>query len=271
MNVKAGESTSAMPAMPPQASPPVPPPTEIVETDLLLGAVPTPTPAPAGGLFGNVTVVGSTTTDIAGGGVTNPTTVDGKENFAIEQPTPPPPPPTEPTSPTGKASSSGFSFIAKTNSESAPSSPNKDTFDPLLNSSDTRNLDSNTMMNLQAQVQQQMGGGINPAQMNPQMAAAYQQQILMMQMQMQQMQMQQPQQFMMMQQQQQQGTGPLGGGGAKGGSSINIMPGGNKIMGATTGSGVATSFAFMDDPTKVKRDTSNKKFDFVMDAMKDAK
>ena len=42
-------------------------------------------------------------------------------------------------------------------------------------------------------------------------------------------------------------------------------------MGATTGSGVATSFAFMDDPTKVKQDASNKKFDFVQDAMKDAK
>jgi len=245
MNVKAGDVTSAMPVMPPQASPPVPPPPQIVEPDL----------------FGDVNVVGPSTTPI-----TDPTTADGKEN--IEQPTITQAHP-DPASPTRKEGS-GFSFIAKTTA--APSSPDKATFDPLLSSPAVRNLDPNTMMSMQ-QMQQQGGlGAISPTQMNPQMAAAYQQQILMMQMQMQQMQMGgQAQQFMMMQQQQQQqSSGSLGGGG-KGGSSINIMPGGNKIMGATTGSGVATSFAFMDDPTKVKRDTSNKKFDFVMDAMKDAK
>jgi len=252
MNVKAGDVTNTMPVMPPQASPPVPPPPQNIEPDLFAPSL-TPTTTPAPGLFGNVTVVGPTTTPI-----TDPTTADGKEN--IEQLP-------EPASPTRKEGS-GFSFIAKTTS--APSSPDKATFDPLLSNPAARNLDPNTMMSMQ-QMQQQGGlGAISPAQMNPQMAAAYQQQILMMQMQMQQMQMGgQAQQFMMMQQQQ-QSSGSLGGGG-KGGSSINIMPGGNKIMGATTGSGVATSFAFMDDPTKVKRDTSNKKFDFVMDAMKDAK
>jgi len=216
----------------------------MLETDLL-GA----TTSPAPGLFGDVTI---TQTGVVGA------IEDSKENTAIEQKV-------EDPSANGGANSSGFSFIGggagSTDDPSAPNSPSKATFDPLL-SPETRNVDPNSMMNMQQQMQM-------PAQMNPQMAAAYQQQILMMQMQMQQMQMA-PAQFMMMQQAvKQQNSGGITKMPSS--SMINVMPGGNKVMGATTGSGVATSFAFMDDPTKVKQDASNKKFDFVQDAMKDAK
>ena len=42
-------------------------------------------------------------------------------------------------------------------------------------------------------------------------------------------------------------------------------------MGAMNGHGINISFAFMEDPTQARRDASNKKFDFVQDAMKGAK
>ena len=136
--------------------------------------------------------------------------------------------------------------------------PSKASFDPLLSLGAP-----NSAVPSQPQIQQ-------PMAMNPQMAMVMQQQqqqILMMQAQMQQMQMgggvgvpqQQQQRFMMMQQQQRQGsTGSMG---------VNR----SNVMGAMGGHGVATSFAFMDDPNKAKQDASNKKFDFVQDAMKGAK
>ena len=111
--------------------------------------------------------------------------------------------------------------------------------------------------------------------LNPQMAAVVQQQqqqILMMQAQMQ-AQMQQMQmansssaRFMMMQQQGQMpsntsiGAKPMMSGQMK-----------QNVMGAHNGSGVATSFAFMEDPNKVRKEATNKKFDFVQDAMKGAR
>ena len=108
--------------------------------------------------------------------------------------------------------------------------------------------------------------------MTPQMAVAYQQQqqqMLMMQMQMQQMQMAGGQaHFNMMQQaQQKQHAGSL----ASMSTPINIMPRQNPVMGGSNGSGVATSFAFMEDPAKTQKEASNKKFDFIQDAMKSAK
>jgi len=173
---------------------------------------------------------------------------DGKENIAVE---------TKSEEPTG--STSGFTFMNSTEkSEVSANSPtaNKDTFDPLL-SPETRNLDQKNVMQ-------------QPMQINPQTAAAYQQQILMMRMQMQQMQMANSSTpFMMMQQAQKQGAS---GSLKKGSPMIKVITGKTTpVMGATNGSGVATSFAFMEDPAKVKREASNKKFDFVQDAMKDAK
>jgi len=35
--------------------------------------------------------------------------------------------------------------------------------------------------------------------------------------------------------------------------------------------GVATSFAFLNDPARLQKEASNRKFDFVQDAMKSAK
>ena len=107
--------------------------------------------------------------------------------------------------------------------------------------------------------------------LNPQMAAVVQQQqqqILMMQAQMQQMQMANSSsaRFMMMQQQGQMpsntsiGAKPMMSGQMK-----------QNVMGAHNGSGVATSFAFMEDPNKVRKEATNKKFDFVQDAMKGAR
>lgn len=102
---------------------------------------------------------------------------------------------------------------------------------------------------------------------NSNMAAVVQQQqqqIMMMQKQMQQMQMTGNTRFMMMQQaQMQSSSGSLGNGTG--------MPVKQNIMGANNGSGVATSFAFMEDPNKAKKEATNKKFDFVQDAMKGAR
>ncbi len=112
--------------------------------------------------------------------------------------------------------------------------------------------------------------------LNPQMAAVVQQQqqqIMMMQAQMQQMQMASTARFMMMQQQQQPGQMPnISNGNASMGA--NPMMGGSmkqNVMGAHNGSGVVTSFAFMEDPNKAKKDATNKKFEFVQDAMKGAR
>jgi hypothetical protein len=99
--------------------------------------------------------------------------------------------------------------------------------------------------------------GMPQMAMTPQMAMVMQQQqqqIMMMQAQMQQMQMaggNNAQRFPV--QQRQASNGSMG------------------VMGGMGGHGVATSFAFMDDPNKAKKDASNKKFDFIQDAMKSAK
>jgi hypothetical protein len=121
----------------------------------------------------------------------------------------------------------------------------KASFDPLLNA------DSSTSAHSKMQ---------QPMVMTPQMAMfmqQQQQQFLMMQAQMQKMQMSNPgQQYFMMQQRQ---------------GSASSLQGNPSVMGAMGGHGVATSFAFMEDPSKAKREASNKKFDFVQDAMKSAK
>lgn len=43
------------------------------------------------------------------------------------------------------------------------------------------------------------------------------------------------------------------------------------IMGGSNATGSTTSFTFLDDPVKLRKEASNKKFDFVQDAMKNAK
>jgi hypothetical protein len=127
------------------------------------------------------------------------------------------------------------------------------TFDPLLS------LGTSVPTNRMQQSQTPINNS------NPNMAAVVQQQqhqILMMQAQMQQMQMSGSSRFMMTQ----QGTAP----GSS--NSIGISPNMKQsVMGANNGSGVATSFAFMEDPNKARREASNKKFAFVQDAMKGAK
>lgn len=106
--------------------------------------------------------------------------------------------------------------------------------------------------------------------MNPNMAAVVQQQqqqIMMMQAQMQQMQMSGNARYMMMQQQQRMNSSNSVGAT----STMGGIPMKHNIMGASNGSGVATSFAFMEDPSKARREATNKKFEFVQDAMKGAK
>jgi hypothetical protein len=147
----------------------------------------------------------------------------------------------KPTSTT--VSQSGFSFLNASSNETLKSEhANEVSFDPLLNPStspQTQPTPVNAQMTLLMQQQQQ--------------------QIRMMQAQMQAMQMgNNPQMMMMMQQQQQQVT-------PRGNSS------GKQVMGGMGGSGVQRSFAFFEDPSKVRKEESNKKFDFVLDAMKGAK
>ena len=110
-----------------------------------------------------------------------------------------------------------------------------------------------------------------PGMMNPQMAAVMQQQqqqIMMMQAQMQQMQMTGNSRFMMMQQNRMQNSAASTFAPTSGMTASNKQ---NNIMGANNGSGVATSFAFFEDPNKARREASNKKFEFVQDAMKGAR
>lgn len=155
---------------------------------------------------------------------------------------------------------SGFSFIAEespatTKPQSQPAS--KESFDPLMG------LGSNEPIN---KMQQQQ-----PGMMNPQMAAVMQQQqqqIMMMQAQMQQMQMTGNSRFMMMQQNRMQNSAASTFAPTSGMTASNKQ---NNIMGANNGSGVATSFAFFEDPNKARREASNKKFEFVQDAMKGAR
>ena len=117
-----------------------------------------------------------------------------------------------------------------------PAAP-KQSFDPMLNGNSTNTAQMNNMMFTQ---QQQMAA----MSMNPQMQAAFFQQQMMM---MQQMQMQNSRQ---------QVKFPVMGGSPAAGHG---------------GGGVSTSFAFMDDPAKVKKEQQNKSFDFVKDARKGAK
>lgn len=132
------------------------------------------------------------------------------------------------------AAASAFSFMNSGTEVKKIASP-KQSFDPLLS----------------------MGTSQQPM-MTPQMAMVMQQQqqqILMMQAQMQQMQMgngNNGQRFAMPQQRQ--------------GSTGNP-----NVMGGMGGSGVSTSFAFFEDPNTARKEASNKKFDFVLDAMKSAK
>lgn len=163
---------------------------------------------------------------------------------------------------------SGFSFIAgeTETAKTQPAAPAKQSFDPLLGLGLDSSVSSNPMQQSQSQ-----------ASMNPQMAAMVQQQqqqILMMQAQMQQMQMAgNPQmqmagntRFMMMQQGRMQNSSNSVGMNAGLGAPMT-----QNIMGARNGSGVSTSFAFMEDPNKARKDASNKQFEFVQDAMKGAR
>jgi len=164
----------------------------------------------------------------------------GKENVENEKVTSAPAP-----------AASAFSFMnSSSEAIKAPEAPKsleipKSSFDPLLS------LESSTGVPSSQQ---------NPMTMTPQMAMVMQQQqqqIMMMQAQMQQMKMGNGGQQMFAMQQRQSSSGSIG---------VN-----RNVMGATGGHGVATSFAFMEDPTAAKKETSNKKFDFVQDAMKSAK
>jgi len=87
---------------------------------------------------------------------------------------------------------------------------------------------------------------------------------------------QQQEQIMMMQTQQMQQIQMPNGGQQRfsmqqrQGSSGAVV-GNRSVMGAMGRHGVATSFAFTEDPTEAKKGASNKKFDFVQDAMKSDK
>ena len=232
MNVKSAAPAPA-PAAPSVAPPALAPAVSYPAADFLGAPVFAPTPAAE---------ATSTSSGLFGDMVVKPTSDigAGKENIenSVEAP----------------SAASGFSFMNSGSSE-PNKAPSKASFDPLLNMGASNS-------SAPSQPQQAMA-------MTPQMAMVMQQQqqqILMMQAQMQQMQMggggqqqqqQQQQQRFMMMQQRQSSTGSIGGK--------------TNVMGAMGGHGVATSFAFMDDPTTVVRDASNKKFDFVQDAMKGAK
>jgi hypothetical protein len=229
---------------------PAPVPTPAVEHDLFgvvdVKPTPTSTPAPAApSMFGDMTVK-STTADVL-----SVATDAGKEN--IDNGAQP--------SAEAPAAGSGFSFLnAGGAAPAAEAAAPKQSFDPLLNAP-------------APQQQQQQSPAM--ANMSPQMAAVMQQQqqqILMMQAQMQQMQMGVPGAV---------GQRMVPGVGVAG-MNVNMNMGGmggipNQqpprmgVMGGMGGSGVSTSFAFMEDPSKVKKEETNKKFDFVMDAMKGAK
>lgn len=247
MSVKSKVETAPTPA----------PPTPAPESDLLGGvleqeSMPATTPAPAtatsdGGFFGelNVKAVNSaSTTDIA-----------GKENLLNVD-----------DSSKETEAGSGFSFMNDDKKDTMPSTvSSKNSFDPLMGTSSSATPSNNRMqMSAEAQQQAQM-------MMTPQMATLLQQQqqqqLLLMQMQ--QMQMSNgnananagaANRMMMMQQAQQQTS-----------SSNMSMPRNVPVMGGANAGAMSASFAFMDDPAKVKKDASNKKFDFVSDAMKSAR
>lgn len=156
---------------------------------------------------------------------------------------------------------SGFSFMnGEKESTTSHAIASKDSFDPLMGSSSSTNQPNNKMQqSIEAQQQAKM-------MMTPQMAALLQQQ---QQQQMLLMQMQQMQitsgnantvNRVMMQQSPQQTS-----------SNMNAMPRTVPVMGGVHAGGMSASFAFMDDPAKAKKDASNKKFDFVSDAMKSAR
>lgn len=261
---------SDLPPSPPVQAPPTPP----------VGPAPTGSQTTGGGdLFGGMVVKssnGSHVQPVSAGKAVSATGVDNDLLGDINEGNPAPPSsnPTlkpdpntllfdnmvvkdcsekvEPKNP----ATSGFSFLNSDKETSMKSDASKtsdtkqSTFDPLLNSDASHSLPSKLQ-----QPQQ-------PMVMTPQMAMfmqQQQQQFLMMQAQMQKMQMSNAgggQQYYMMQQRQ--------------GSTGSLM-GNPSVMGAMGGHGVATSFAFMEDPNKAKREASNKKFDFVQDAMKSAK
>jgi len=145
---------------------------------------------------------------------------------------------------------------------SATTTPSKASFDPFLSMGATTNTNTNININnmspsqqQQLQQQQQMAM-MAAAANNPQMQAAafYSAQ-----------QQQQQQQMMMMQMQMQMSA--IGGN-----PNAGVMPSKVPVMGGGAhAGGVSTSFAFMDDPAKAKKEKQNKTFDFVKDAMKGAK
>lgn len=161
---------------------------------------------------------------------------------------------------------SGFSFMTgekeSTTSTASNPIPSKDSFDPLIGSSSSTSQPNNKMQqSVEAQQQAQM-------MMTPQMAALLQQQ--------------QQQQMLLMQMQQIQMTpGNTGNTGAvnrmmmqqsqQAPSNMSSMPRAVPVMGGAHAGGMSASFAFMEDPAKAKKDASNKKFDFVSDAMKSAR
>lgn len=140
-------------------------------------------------------------------------------------------------------SQSGFGFLNSSGEEKQkPALLNNMTFDPLLNpsvSSQTQSSPINAQMVLLMQQQQQ--------------------QIRLMQAQMQAMQIGNNPHRIIMQQQLPQKATP------------QIVSTGKTVMGGMGSSGVNRSFAFFEDPNKIRQEESNKKFDFVLDAMKGAK
>ena len=254
------------PSVPPQAPPNNPPPTPPRD-------VPPPAPSADTGasLFGGMTVKGSVPPaptapapstvepDFLGNTVSNPAPAPSSEaspdlfgDVGIEPSPPKKETDTTTQEPASDNTSSGFSFLnsdakEEPTSEEAP----KPNFDPLMGlpgASETQTTSPTAQM----------------PQMTPQMAAIYQQQqqqLLMMQAQMQQMQM---------------ASGVAGNTGTPFmmPPQQNLNPNFNlpvNVMGATGGSGAKTSFAFMEDPNKKRKEATNKKFDFVQDAMKGAK
>jgi len=157
---------------------------------------------------------------------------------------------------------SGFSFMTgekeSTTSTASNPIPSKDSFDPLIGSSSSTSQPNNKMqLSVEAQQQAQM-------MMTPQMAALLQQQ-------------QQQQMLLMQMQQMQMKPGNTGAvnrmmmQSQQAPSNMSSMPRAVPVMGGAHAGGMSASFAFMEDPAKAKKDASNKKFDFVSDAMKSAR
>ena len=161
-----------------------------------------------------------------------------------------------PTEPENKVttSSSSFSFIESGNSatnsfQPSKEAPNRDSFDPLLTLSATTNTSSSAQMK-------------SPIFNNaPAMPSFQHQQQQMIQLQMNLMQINSTN----------SNSAPLKSPTMSMNPNPPIMS--SSVMGGSKG-GVATSFAFFDDPAKtmkIAQEAKAKKFDFIQDAMKEAK